>query len=257
MLWHLVQIDRQRDRTQSMSVFSSMAQRGLWSPSFNPFRNPTGLYMLVWELPTSYRMADLPTLGHFICGMWSCLCSKASSASIQQIWRAWQEWRWWSTMVMMVMCSICVEWVSYSPFLSTSLLFISPTPRLALNPPTPDLLSLGDLWKRERISEWVASQQDVPMQLSLRSHRAICLLLHVGHADKKDSKTPFQAIYRTSNIILLLVLRFLKKKNTHTHILMLLFPLSTVFNKLSVNLELLSLYACNNAHFQLHESGWN
>lgn len=251
MLWHLVQIDRQRDRTECVSVFSSMAQRGLLSPSFTPFRNPTGLYMLVWELPISCRMADLPALLHFIGGTLSCLCSKASSASTRQTWRAWQEWRWWLMMVMMVMCSICVEWVSYSLFLpvSTSLLFISPTPRLALNPPTPDLLSLGDLWKRERVSEWVASQQDVPMQLSLRSHRAICLLLHAGHADKTASKTPFQAIYRSSNIILLLVLVLLKK--THV-LLMLFFPLSTMFNKLSIYLELLSHYACNNVHFQLH-----
>lgn len=32
MLWHLVQIDRQHDRTECVSVFSSMALRGLLSP---------------------------------------------------------------------------------------------------------------------------------------------------------------------------------------------------------------------------------
>lgn len=154
MLWHLVQIDRQRDKTECLSGFSSMALRGLLSPSFNFSVIPTGLFVLSWELPKSCRMEDLPALLQSVRGTWRCFYSKSRFNR--------QGWRWWLTMVMIVMCSIYLEWVSYlffslflPLFLSTSLLFISPTPRLALNPPTPDLLSLGDLWKREREREWV------------------------------------------------------------------------------------------------------
>lgn len=199
MLWHLVQIDRQRDRTECVFMFSSMALRGLLSPSFNPPEIPTGLYMLIWELPTSCRMADLPALLHLLGGTWSCLCSKASSASTQQTWRVSQEWRWWPTTVMMVMCSICFERVSYFFFSP-----LSPPPFCSSRPLLGSLsiLPLQTFYhlvtyekEKEWVSEWVASQQDVLMQLSLRSHRAICLLLLMGHADKTAPKTPFQAIH--------------------------------------------------------------
>lgn len=84
MLWHLVQIDRQRDRTECLSVFSSMALRELLSPSFNPPVFPTGLHMLIWELPTSCRTVDCFS---WLVGRDSAPAAKARF-TVQQIWRA-------------------------------------------------------------------------------------------------------------------------------------------------------------------------
>lgn len=211
-----------------------MALRGLLSPSFNPPEIPTGLYMLIWELPTSCRMADLPALLHLLGGTWSCLCSKASSASTQQTWRVWQEWRWWPTTVMMVMCSICFERVSYffSP-LSLHLPSVHLAHSSARSQSSHSRPSITWWPMKKRKSEWVSEWLPNRM-FSCNYHFEAtvpsvfcCLWVTLTKQRPKLLFKPYT--HWSSNIILLLVLPLLEE---HTSALFS-FSLSTMFNKSS------------------------